>query len=163
MEKLAQNILDILKEDARTGAAQIAVMLGQSKDDVSAAIKKLEKDGVIVKYTVVLDTEKLEKECVQALIEVRVSPCKSQGFDAIAEEIYKFDEVKTLYLMSGGFDLTVFVEGKNLKEVAMFVSEKLSTLDSVLSTATHFILKKYKSNGVLLSGGAEVRRMAVHA
>ena len=106
----------------------------------------------MVKYTAIINDEKLDKDLVEAFIEVKVSPQHNRGFDAIAEDIYQFEEVKSLYLMSGAYDLAVIVEGKTLKEVAMFVSEKLSSLDKVISTATHFILKKYKDAGVLLNG-----------
>ena len=161
MDKLSQNILNVLHEDARYSHAKIAVMLGVTEKEVDQAVAALEKSGVLVKYTTVINAEKTGEDFVDALIEVKVTPQKSRGFDAIAEQIYKFDEVKSLYLMSGGYDLAVMVEGKTLKQVANFVSERLSALDTVLSTATHFILKKYKTEGVILEDGETVKRIAV--
>jgi len=161
VKKLHEDILRILAEDSRTAPAKIAVMTGADEAGVRAAVAELESSGALVKYTVVVNSDKLDKEIVEALIEVRVSPIHCKGFDSIAEDIYQFDEVKSVYLMSGGYDLAVFVEGSTLKEVAMFVCEKLSTLDKVLSTATHFILKKYKQSGVLTKSGSACR-MAVH-
>ena len=164
MNQLNTEILRILEEDCRYTPAKIAVMLDRSEADVTAAIEEMVREGVIVKYTAIVNGERLADEVVQALIEVKVSPQKSNGFDAIAEEIYRFDEVKSCYLMSGGYDLAVFIVGKNLREVARFVSERLSTLDEVQSTATHFILKKYKIEGTIT--GAEEdreRRISVHA
>ncbi|HEY8443195.1 MAG TPA: Lrp/AsnC family transcriptional regulator [Clostridia bacterium] len=152
MTKLEQDIIKILTEDSRRAPKEIAVMLGVEEQKVKDTIKSLEDKGIIVKYTAVINEEKLGKDLVEAFIEVKVTPQHNRGFDAIAEEIYQFEEVKSLYLMSGAYDLAVIVEGKTLKEVAMFVSQKLSTLDKVLSTATHFILKKYKDGGVLLNG-----------
>ncbi len=164
MNKLETDILKILQEDCRIAPAQVAVMLGKEEAQVIAAIEELERRGVIVKYTAILNSEVMEDELVQALIEVKVSPQKSSGFDAIAEEIYRFEEVTSCYLMSGGFDLAVFIEGKSLRSVAQFVSERLSTLDCVLSTATHFILKKYKIEGTIADKEDEARsRISVHA
>lgn len=162
MNKLQNEILSIVKEDARTPVPQIAVMLGRAEAEVAAAIADMEKRGIILKYTAILNEDKLEKDSVQALIEVKVSPVFSKGFDEIAEDILQFDEVQSLYLMSGAYDLAVFIEGRTLKEVASFVSEKLSVMDKVLSTATHFILKKYKSEGVVTDAGAGSQRLVVH-
>jgi len=159
--KITEKILGILTADARTAPAKIAVMLGVGEKEVAKEIASLEKSGVIVKYGAVINEDKLERETVEALIEVRVSPQFSRGFDAIAEEIYKFEEVSSLYLMSGAYDLCVFVKGKSLKAVAGFVSEKLSVMDKVLSTATHFILKKYKCEGVVMDNPNECKRLAV--
>ncbi|MDD4839210.1 MAG: Lrp/AsnC family transcriptional regulator [Clostridia bacterium] len=150
MEKLKKDLLALLQEDARFSYEKLAKMTSTTKEQVEDAVAALEADGIIVGYTTVLNSDLLEEEKVQALIEVRVTPQRNKGFDAIAEEVIKFDEVESVYLMSGGYDLTVVVNGKNLKEVAMFVSERLSTLDDVISTTTHFILKKYKLNGKLL-------------
>jgi len=161
--KLTDKILGILTADARTPPEKIAVMLGAKTADVVKEIETLEKSGVIVKYGAVINEDKLERETVEALIEVKVSPQFSRGFDAIAEEIYKLEEVSSLYLMSGTYDLTVIVKGKSLKAVAAFVSEKLSGMDKVLSTATHFILKKYKCEGVVMDKDEECRRLAVQA
>ncbi|MDR3318375.1 MAG: Lrp/AsnC family transcriptional regulator [Clostridiales bacterium] len=162
MTKLQTEILNALSEDSRLTAERLAGITGEKTVVVAQAIEGLERAGVIVKYNTVINTEKTDKETVEALIEVRVSPEHNRGFDSIAEELYLFSEVRSLYLMSGGYDLAVFVEGRTLKEVAMFVSEKLSTIDKVLSTATHFILKKYKFEGVLMEPGDERKRLAVH-
>lgn len=143
-----EQILDILQRDSRYTPKQIAVMLGKSEEEVKTAIEELEKNGTIVKYSAIIDSEKVDGEHVEALIEVKVTPQKSRGFDSIAEELRQFKEVKSLYLMSGGFDLAVFVQGSSLKEVALFVSQKLAMVDNVISCATHFILKKYKIEGV---------------
>ena len=164
MNQLNTEILRILEEDCRYTPAKIAVMLDRTEAEVIAAIEEMEQQGVIVKYTAIVNGERLADEVVQALIEVKVSPQKANGFDAIAEEIYRFDEVKSCYLMSGGYDLAVFIEGKTLREVARFVSERLSTLDDVLSTSTHFILKKYKIEGVITDREDDNRlRISVHA
>ena len=164
MNQLNTEILRILEEDCRYTPAKIALMLDRTEAEVIAAIEEMEQQGVIVKYTAIVNGERLADEVVQALIEVKVSPQKSNGFDAIAEEIYRFDEVKSCYLMSGGYDLAVFIEGKTLREVARFVSERLSTLDDVLSTSTHFILKKYKIEGVITDREDDNRlRISVHA
>ena len=164
MKQLNSEILRILEEDCRYTPAKIAVMLDRPEAEVAAAIEEMEHEGVIVKYTAIVNGERLADEIVQALIEVKVSPQKSNGFDAIAEEIYRFGEVKSCYLMSGGYDLAVFIEGKSLREVARFVSERLSTLDDVLSTSTHFILKKYKIEGVITDREDDNRlRISVHA
>ncbi len=161
MNKLYSSILAILKEDGRTPANTIAVMLDKQESEIKKAIADMEKSGVIAKYTVLVNEDKLGDDGVQALIEVKVSPQFSHGFDSIAEDIYQFDEVKSVYLMSGAYDLAVFIEGKTLREVAGFVSEKLSVMDKVLSTATHFILKKYKSEGVVLQDEKQ-KRLAVN-
>lgn len=147
MDKLALDILALLKQDARLSHGDIAKTLGATEAEVKKTVKSLEDRGVILGYTTLTDDSAMDSDCVEALIEVKVNPMYGRGFDAIAEDIYKFDRVKSLYLMSGGYDLAVFVEGKNLREVAAFVSEKLSVMDKVLSTATHFILKKYKIGG----------------
>lgn len=162
MTKNETNILGLLKEDARLAPATIAAMLALDEQTVLSAIDKLEKKGVIVKYTVLTDDEKAEDSIVEALIEVRVSPTSKSGFDTIAEEISQHDEVKNLYLMSGAYDLCIIIEGKTLKEIALFVSEKLSGITGVLSTATHFILKKYKISGINISS-ASLSRQPVHA
>lgn len=149
MEKLETEVLALLKQDSRLTADKIAISVGATESQVKSAIQGLEKRGVILGYTTLTDDSVMDGGIVEALIEVRVNPIYGRGFDAIAEEIYSFDQVKSLYLMSGGYDLAVFIEGKNLREVAAFVSEKLSVMDKVLSTATHFILKKYKIGGEL--------------
>ena len=151
MKKLETDILAILQEDGRYTPAKIAVMLDKSEEEVASAIAALEARGVIVKYTAIVNDERLSDDIVQALIEVKVSPQKTSGFDAIAEEIYRFDEVKSCYLMSGGYELAVVVKGKGFKDIAMFVATRLSTLDSVLSTKTHFLLSRYKERGLFMN------------
>lgn len=162
MNKLQTAVLEILKDDARTSAVEISEMLGKTEAEIQAAVDELEKAGVIVKYTAVVNDEKTARDFVEALIEVKVAPVREKGFDEIAEYIYRFDEVKSVYLMSGAYDLAVFVEGKTLRDAARFVSEKLSVIDKVLSTATHFILKKYKIDGVVLEKPSS-RRLVVQA
>ncbi len=164
MKRLESQILAILEEDCRYTPAKIAVMLEKTEKEIVEAIEAMERQGIIVKYTAIVNGERLAEETVQALIEVKVSPQKASGFDTIAEEIYRFDEVKSCYLMSGGYDLAVFIEGKTLREVARFVSERLATLSDVQSTATHFILKKYKIEGTITDTEDENRiRISVHA
>lgn len=161
MENLSQKVISLLKEDARYSAKQIAIMLGESESVIKTEIERLENSGVIFKYTALINDEENLENKVEALIEVKVAPKKLLGFDAIAEELSCFSQVKSLYLMSGGFDLAVFIEGKSLKDIARFVSEKLSTMDAVLSTATHFILKKYKIEGVVAKSENDTQRLAV--
>ena len=161
MKKLEADILKILEEDCRYSPSKIAVMLDTSEAEVSAASENMEESGVIVKYTAIVNGEVLSEEIVQALIEVRVTPQKVNGFDAIAEEIYRFDEVQSLYLMSGGYDLAVFIEGRSLRDVSRFVAERLSTIDGILSTATHFILKKYKIEGTIADRPDDSMRLSV--
>lgn len=157
MEGLEKDILTILEADSRISAARLAAMLGVSEEQARAEVKKLEDEGVIVKYTAITNSDALDENKVEALIEVKVTPQKGEGFDAIAREIAAHGEVKNLYLMSGGYDLAVIVEGKSLKSVSRFVSERISTYDTVLSTATHFILKKYKVEGALMKKTDENR------
>ena len=155
------HILEILSDDARISAEQIAVMTGYDVDEVRRAIGRLEKDRVLVKYPAMINWERTDKEMVQAVIEVRVQPQRDRGFDAIASRIYQFEEVTSLYLMSGAYDLMVMVEAPTLKQLASFVSSKLSTLESVTGTATHFMLKTYKYGGVIFEGDDTDRRLAV--
>lgn len=150
MRNFKDDVLAILKDDARTPVKEIAEMLGKDEAEIASVVERLEKTGVIVKYTAVVNDERTARDYVEALIEVKVAPVREKGFDEIAEYIYQFDEVKSVYLMSGAYDLAVFVEGRTLRDAARFVSEKLSVIDKVLSTATHFILKKYKLDGVIL-------------
>ena len=143
-------ILDILERDSRTSIEEIAVMLNRPVSDIFAAIADMEKNRVICSYTTLINWDKTEREYVTAMIEVKVTPQRDMGFEKIAERIYGFDEVKAVYLMSGTYDFMVMMEGKNIKEISYFISNKLSTIDAVLSTATHFVLKKYKDHGVIL-------------
>lgn len=156
-----QEVLEILESNGKYTEEQIAVMLNVSVDEVREAIKTLEEKNIIVGYKTVVNWEKTQKETVTALIEVKVAPQRGEGFDKIAERIYRYPEVKSCYLMSGGFDLTVIIEGKSLKDIAFFVSEKLATLESVLSTSTHFVLKRYKENGTIFEDKQKDNREAV--
>ena len=149
MTTLENSVLNILTEDARISAKKIAAMLSVSEEEVKACIAEMEKSGLLVKYTAIVNSEKAEEAIVEALIEVKVSPKKKEGFDGIAKQIAAFPEVKAVYLMSGAYDLAVFIKDKTLQQVARFVSERISTFDGVISTATHFILKKYKIEGVM--------------
>ena len=163
MTVLERDILNILTEDARISHKKIAAMLSVSEQEVSQAVTELEKQGVLVKYTAIINSEKADDVLVEALIEVKVTPKKKEGFDGIAKQIASFPEVKAVYLMSGAYDLAVFVEDKTLQQVSRFVSERISTFDGVLSTATHFILKKYKIEGVLTEKDDEDRRISIQA
>ena len=148
MTTLEKDILQILTDDARLTAKKISAMLSTDEEQVKRAIQNMEESGVIVKYTAIVNDEKADDSLVSALIEVKVSPKKKEGFDGIAQQIASFPEVKSVYLMSGAYDLAVMIEDKTLQQVARFVSERISTFDGVISTATHFILKKYKIEGV---------------
>lgn len=143
-------ILEILEKNGRASIEDMAVMLGKSTDDIAAAMDEMVKNKVICGYTTLVNWEKTDREYVTAMIEVKVTPQRDQGFEKIAERIYGFDEVKAVYLMSGAYDLLVMMEGKNIMEISGFISNKLSTLESVLSTATYFVLKKYKDHGVII-------------
>lgn len=140
-------ILEILEKNSRLSPAEIATMTGKKEKAVAAAIKDFEAKNVIAAYTTLINWELTDEERVTALIEVRVTPQRDRGFDKVAERVYSFPEVKACYLMSGGFDLTVVIEGRTMKEVALFVAEKLAPIEDVTSTATHFVLKKYKDKG----------------
>ena len=151
MNTLKERILTIIEKNSRINIAELAVMLGTEETEIANALQELEEDGIICGYHTMINWDKTGIEKVTALIEVRVTPQRGRGFDDIAERIYKYPEVNTVYLMSGGYDLMVILEGKTLKEVAMFVSNKLSTLDYVVGTTTHFILRKYKDHGTIMS------------
>ena len=163
MTILERDILNILSEDARIPAQKIAAMLSIDEAKVKACIADMEKSGLLVKYTAIVNSEKAEDSLVEALIEVKVTPKKKEGFDGIAKQIAAFPEVKAVYLMSGAYDLAVFIEDKTLQQVSRFVSERISTFDGVLSTATHFILKKYKIEGVATEKEDADYRLSVHA
>ena len=148
---MREQILTFLEKNSRIDPKELAVLLGSDEVTIMNEIAKMEEEKVICGYHTLIDWEKVSDEKVTALIEVRVTPMRGQGFDSIAERIYKYPEVRSVYLISGGYDLMVILEGKTLKEVSQFVTDKLSTLDSVLSTATHFILKKYKENHLIFN------------
>ncbi len=154
-----KEILEILEKDARTTPEQIATMTGISVSEVKKAIKKAEKDRTIVKYKTVINWERTGEEKVWALIEVKVQPQRDVGFDAIAERIYRFPEARSVYLVSGTYDLAVLVMGKTMQEVASFVAQKLAPLESVQGTVTHFVLKRYKWDGEILDGEEGVHRL----
>ena len=160
---MREELLHIIERNSRIPLSELAVILGVGETDVVETLSAMENEGIICGYHTLIDWDKTSVEKVTALIEVRVAPQRGQGFDSIAERIYKYPEVTSVYLISGGFDLMVTLEGKTLKEVAGFVSDKLSTLEAVLSTATHFILKKYKDHGTILDKKWEDRREKVSA
>lgn len=155
---MREQILTIIEKNSRIDLKELAVILGVEEIDIVNEMAALEEEGIICGYHTMIDWEKTSIEKVTALIEVRVTPQRGQGFDHIAERIYKYPEVNSVYLISGGFDLLITLEGKSLKDVSAFVSDKLSTLDTVLSTATHFILKKYKDHGTILAKKHEDER-----
>ena len=152
------DILKLVESDARLSAEEIAVMLGKETGDVAKMIEKCESDGVILGYRSVIDWDKTDREYVTAFIEVKITPRRDRGFDALAERIYKYPEVKSLYLMSGGYDLACIIEGRTMKEVAYFVAQKLAPMEDIVSTATHFVLRKYKSDGVVFGAVEEDTR-----
>lgn len=158
---MREKILAILEKNARIDLKDLAVLLGESEAAVANAIADMEKEHVICGYHTLINWDNTSEEKVMALIEVKVTPQRGMGFDKIAERIYQYNEVNAVYLMSGAYDFTVFIEGRTMKEVALFVSSKLSTLDSVLSTATHFVLKKYKDHGTALVEEIRDERMPV--
>jgi len=147
--QMENEILEILERDSRTTAARIAEMLGISEEEVVETIKRLEEKKIILGYKTLINWEKTSKEMVNAIIELKITPARGEGFDKVASRIYKYPQVKNLYLMSGSYDLCVIVQGKSMKEVALFVAEKLAPMESVISTATHFMLKTYKEEGVI--------------
>ena len=146
---MEKNLLKLLEDDARLSTEQLAVMLDTPKKDVEAKLKELEDNGTILGYKAMIDWEKTDREYVTAMIDVKLSPQRDRGFDKIAEKIFQYPEVQAVYLMSGAYDLSVLIEGKTMKEVAYFVSQKLAPIESIISTATHFVLHKYKDKGVV--------------
>lgn len=158
---MREKILKLIDKNSKLTVKDIAVMLGEDEAQVAACIAQMEEEKVICGYTTLINWDKTDSEAVKALIEVKVTPQRGQGFDKIAERIYQYDEVEAVYLMSGSFDLTVMVQGKNLKELAQFVSSKLAPMEYVESTATHFLLKKYKEHGIALTAPKDDERMLV--
>ena len=154
-------LLKLLRDDASLTPAQIAGRLNLAESEVETKIKELETNGVILGYRTVINEEKLEVDIVRAVIEVKITPEREGGFDRLATRIARFDEVRSCYLMSGGYDLMVVVEGTDLKAVSAFVSEKLATIQGVISTVTHFMLKPYKEQGVLMGGEFSDEKLAV--
>ena len=141
---MREKILAVIEKNSRIDLKELAILLGENEVDVANEISNMEKEGIICGYHTLINWDNTSTEKVVALIEVKVTPQRGMGFDKIAERIYQFSAVSAVYLMSGSFDFTVIVEGKTMREVAQFVSDKLSPMESVLSTGTHFILKKYK-------------------
>ena len=155
---MREKILDVLEKNGRIDLKEMAIMLGYSEAEVANEIADMEKEHIICGYNAVINWDNEQRI---ALIEVKVPPQRGLGFDSIAERLYKYDEVTSVYLMSGGFDFTVIIEGKSMKSVAQFVAAKLAPLDSVLSTSTHFVLKKYKDYGTIIEDEAKDERMLI--
>ncbi len=158
---MREKILMFIEKNSRVDVKELAVILGVDEEMVEKELKAMEEEHIICGYHTMIDWEKTAIEKTTALIEVRVTPQRGQGFDSIAERIYNYPEVQSVYLISGAYDLLVTLEGKSLREVSQFVSDKLSTLDAVLSTATHFVLKKYKDHGTVLAEKSKDERMVI--
>ena len=159
MSPFEKKIIALLKENARYTLQELAAMADSDVKTVEKTMKELEEKGVILKYTAVINEEKTDENTVGALIEVKVTPQARSGFDSIAKDIVAFDEVKSVYLMSGTFDLAITIEGKSVRDISLFVSERLSTLDCITATATHFFMKKYKDGGVPYEVEEDLRRL----
>ena len=149
------------REKGNVSRAKIAQMLGMEEKEVADKIEKMEKENVIVGYKTIVNWDKTDKDVVVALIDLRITPQRGEGFDKVAERIYKYPQVKSLYLMSGAYDLSVTIEGKSMKEVALFVAQKLAPMDSIISTATHFVLKKYKEEGIVFEDDEKDTRQVI--
>lgn len=156
-----KQLLELLEKNHNYTLDQLSTMLNTPKEQLAAEIRRLEEEKVIIKYHTFINWEKTDVEKVSAIIDVKITPQREVGFDALAERIYRFPEVRSLYLMSGTFDLSVLVEGDSLKDVAMFVSNRLSTIEGVISTTTHFMLKKYKEAGIIMEDNEQDRRLVV--
>ena len=157
------DLLDLMTEDCRIPLEKMAIMTGATLEQVADTIQDLEKRHIILRYAPSINWDLTDRERVEAMIEVRVTPQRDMGFDAVASRIYRFEEVKSVYLMSGAYDLLVLVEAKTLKDLASFVSEKLSTLEMVTGTATSFVLKRYKEAGVIFEGEKSDQRLVIQA
>lgn len=158
---LAEQVLELLEQNARMSDDRIASLVGASTDEVRRTIEKLEEDKIVLGYRAVVDPAASGEGKVTCMIEVRVTPQRGVGFDKIAERIYRFPEVRSLYLVSGSYDLLVVLEGRSIQEISYFVFEKLATLEHIQSTTTHFMLKKYKDNGIVLGQVEELERLPV--
>ena len=158
---LNEEILAILESDARVSVKDMAAMTGAAEEEIAAAVAQLEADKTIVKYTAIINSDKIAGDDAEALIEVKVVPKRGLGYDDLAERISKFDEVKSVYLMSGTYDLSVIIKAATMKQISQFVFEKLSVLEGVSSTVTHFIMRKYKEQGVVLTGHEPEDRLVV--
>jgi len=161
MDQRTKKLLTLIEKDCTLNASQLAAMCDTTQEDIEMRIKSLTDEGVILGYKTVVNWEKTAIENVEALIEVKITPQRDKGFDRIAERIYQYEEVESCYLMSGGYDLTVILTGRTLREVALFVSQKLSTIEGVTSTATHFILKKYKQQNVIFTPREEQKERLI--
>ena len=148
------DLLKILENDARLSPETIALMLDKEVGDIKKMIDEYERDGVILGYRTEIDWDKTDREYVSAMIELKITPQRDRGYDHVAQKIYNYPEVESLYLMSGSFDLAVFIKGKTMREVAFFVAEKLATIEDVISTSTHFVLRKYKDNNIVYGSDA---------
>ena len=158
---MREKILAVIEKNSRIDIHDLAILLGENEVAVANEIAEMEKERIICGYHTLINWDNTSEEKVSALIEVKVTPQRGMGFDKLAERIYQYSEVNALYLMAGGFDFMVIIEGKTMRQVALFVSEKLSTLDSVLSTATHFVLKKYKDHGTVIADPIHDERMPI--
>ena len=158
---MREKILSVIEKNSRIDIGELAILLGEDEAAIANEIADMEKEGIICGYHTLINWDKTANEKVNALIEVRVTPQRGMGFDNIAERIYQFSEVNAVYLMSGSFDFTVFIEGRTMRDVAQFVSDKLAPMESVLSTATHFVLKKYKDHGTILSAKKKDERQLI--
>ena len=161
MSEMKEKILSVIEKNSKISIRDLAIVLGEKEEDVAKAISEMEADDTICGYHTIINWEKTNRERIVALIEVKVTPQRISGFDHLAERIYKFPEVDSVYLMSGAFDFCIMLEGKTLREVSRFVSEKLSTLDSVISTSTHFVLKKYKEHGTEMVPDKKAERQLI--
>ena len=161
MTKFEMELLDLLKEDCRLPLEKLAIMLGSTTVEVAETVDRLEKQRVILHYAPTINWDKTDRERVEAMIQVNVTPQRDKGFDEVAGRIYRFEEVKSVYLMSGGYDLLVLVEGRNLKELALFVSSKLSALEQVTATHTCVVLKRYKEDGIIFEGDKFDNRLVI--
>jgi DNA-binding Lrp family transcriptional regulator len=161
MKNIRTEILDILQDDAKVSAKEIASMLGEKEEAIAAEIKKLEEEKVILKYKTLINREKAEYDHSEGIIEVKVEPQRERGYDEIAKRIYRFDEVKAVYLMSGTYDLSVHVEASTMKQISEFVFEKLAVMDGIRSTATYFIMRKYKEHGVVFVEDEKDERLVI--
>ena len=159
---MRKKILKLINKNSKMTVEDMAIMLNADKDQIQAEIVAMEADKIICGYTTLINWDKVnDSDAITALIEVKVTPQRGEGFDKIAERIYKFDEVEAVYLMSGAYDLTVIIYGKSMREVASFVSSRLATMEDIISTTTHFILKKYKEHGIALCNKNEDERMLI--
>ena len=161
MENTKNIILEILEKNSRVSIEDMAAMLGTNTEEIAAAMDEMIKDQIICGYTTLINWDRTDRQFVTAMIEVKVTPQRDQGFEKIAERISGFDEVKAVYLMAGAYDLLIMMDGKNIRDISYFVSNKLSPIDSVLSTATHFVLKKYKDHGTVLAEETQDERMLI--